>query len=76
MSPRITGTDSENDLNRLGVSILGDDNRGWFLQDLPLELLLLIGLFLVGGEFWNKVRELFRHAARVEIVAEAPAAPA
>ncbi len=56
--------------------VLGPESVYWFLQDLPLELLLLIGLFLVGGEFWNKVRALSRHAAKVEIVAEAPAAPA
>jgi hypothetical protein len=58
------------------AAILGPESVYRFLQDLPLELLLLIGLFLVGGEFWSKVRALFRHAAKVEIVAEAPAAPA
>ena len=58
------------------AAVLSPESVFWFLQDLPLELLLLIGLFLVGREFWNKVRALFRHAAKVEIVAEAPAAPA
>jgi hypothetical protein len=53
------------------AAILGPQSVYWFLQ-----LLLLIGLFLVGGEFWNKVRALSRHAAKIEIVAEAPAAPA
>jgi hypothetical protein len=38
-----------------------------FLQDLALEVLLLIGLFVLGGEFWEKVRALFRHRAKVEI---------
>jgi hypothetical protein len=42
------------------AAILGPQSVYWFLQDLPLELLLLIGLFLVGGEFWNKVRALSR----------------
>jgi hypothetical protein len=44
-----------------------------FLQDLPLELLLLMGLFLAGGEFWDKVRALSRHATKIEIFAETPA---
>jgi hypothetical protein len=57
------------------AAVLSPESVYWFLEDLPLELLLLIGLFLVGGEFWNKVRALIRHAAKVEIVAEAPAAP-
>jgi hypothetical protein len=47
-----------------------------FLQNLPLELLLLVGLFLLGGEFWDKVRALFRQGAKVEIVPETSAAPA
>jgi hypothetical protein len=47
-----------------------------FLQDLPLELLVLLGLFLLGGEFWDKVRALFRPAAKIEIVTETSAAPA
>lgn len=47
-----------------------------FLQELSLEVLLLIGLFMLGGEFWDKVRALFKHRAKVEIVAETSAAPA
>jgi hypothetical protein len=58
------------------TAILGPGAVYKLLQDLPLELLLLIGLFLVGGEFWDKVRALFRHATKVEIVAETSAAPA
>lgn len=38
-----------------------------FLQELSLEVLLLIGLFLLGGEFWDKMRALFKHRAKVEI---------
>jgi hypothetical protein len=45
------------------AAVLRPESVYWFLQDLPLELLVLIGLFVVGGEFWNKVRALFRHAA-------------
>jgi hypothetical protein len=56
------------------VAILGSGSAYFFLQDLPLELLLLIGLFLLGGEFWDKVRALFRHGAKVEIVPETSAA--
>jgi len=37
-----------------------------FLQDLALEALLLVGLFLLGGEFWEKVGALFRQRAKVE----------
>lgn len=58
------------------VAILGPGSMYLFLQDLPLELLLLVGLFLLGGEFWDKVRGLFRQGAKVEIVAETSAAPA
>jgi hypothetical protein len=38
-----------------------------FLQERSLEVLLLIGLFLLGGEFWDKLRALFQHRAKVEI---------
>jgi hypothetical protein len=58
------------------VAILGPGSVYLFLQDLPLELLLLVGLFLLGGEFWDKVRALFRQGAKVEIVPETSAAPA
>jgi hypothetical protein len=51
------------------AEILGPGSVYQFLQDLPLELLLLIALFLLGGEFWDKVRALFRPAAKIEIVA-------
>lgn len=37
-----------------------------FLQELSLEALLLVGLFLLGGEFWDKLGALFRHRAKVE----------
>jgi hypothetical protein len=39
-----------------------------FLQGLSLEVLLLVGLFLLGGDFWDKLRALFSHGAQVEIV--------
>jgi hypothetical protein len=42
-----------------------------FLQGMSLEVLLLVGLFLLGGEFWDKLGALFRHRAKVEIVADA-----
>ncbi len=35
------------------------------------DVLLLVSLFVLGGEFWDKVRALFVHGARVEF----PAAP-
>jgi hypothetical protein len=37
-----------------------------FLQELSLEVLLLVGLFVLGGEFWEKLGALFRHRAQVE----------
>ena len=58
------------------VAILGPGSVYLFLQDLPLELLLLVALFLLGGEFWDKVRALFRRGAKVGIVPETSAAPA
>lgn len=38
-----------------------------FLQEMALEVLLLIGLFVLGGDFWDKLRALFRSRAKVEI---------
>jgi len=55
--------------------ILGAASSYGLLEGLPLEMLLLIGLFLLGGEFWDKVRALFRPGAKVEIVPETSAAP-
>jgi hypothetical protein len=55
-------------------AIVGPGSVHRFLQDLPLELFLLVALFLLGGEFWDKVRALFRHGAKVEIVDETSAA--
>jgi|HubBroStandDraft_6_1064221.scaffolds.fasta_scaffold05774_7 hypothetical protein len=56
-------------------AIVGPGSIHRFLQDLPLELLALVALFLLGGEFWDKVRALFRHGAKVEFVAETSTAP-
>ena len=40
------------------------------LQDRSLEVLLLIGLFMLGGEFWDSLATLFKHRAKVEFGAE------
>ncbi|HSI53029.1 MAG TPA: hypothetical protein VK981_03605 [Ramlibacter sp.] len=37
-----------------------------FLQELALELLIVIGLFMLGGEFWDKFKALFNSRAKVE----------
>jgi len=37
-----------------------------YLQEASLVVLLLIGLFVLGGEFWDKLRALFQHRAAVE----------
>jgi hypothetical protein len=58
------------------ATILGPGSVYGFLQDLPLELFLLMGLFLLGGEFWDKLSALFRHGAKIKIVADTSTAPA
>ncbi|MEJ5989139.1 transporter suffix domain-containing protein [Ramlibacter sp. PS3R-8] len=47
-----------------------------FLQELALEALVLVGLFLLGGDFWDKVRALFQHRARVQVAGRSSASPA
>lgn len=41
---------------------LYDGNEFWFA--LTGDLLLLISLFVLGGEFWDKLRALFFHSAK------------
>ena len=43
--------------HRLSISIFGD-------------LMLFTSLFVLGGDFWDKVRALFSHQARVQTVAK------
>jgi hypothetical protein len=57
-------------------TILGPGSTYELLQGRAFEVLLLIGLFLLGGEFWDKVRALFKHRAKIEFAAETSAAPA
>jgi len=47
-------------------AILGNEGIYASLENRALELLLLVGLFLLGGEFWDKVSALFKHRAKVE----------
>ncbi len=44
--------------------VLGPDGH-LVLYGLGLDLLLLAGLFVVGGDFWDKLRSLFVHDAEV-----------
>ncbi len=37
-----------------------------FLQNRALEALLVVGLFLLGGDFWDKLGALFKRRAKVE----------
>jgi hypothetical protein len=37
---------------------------------------LIASIFVLGGEFWDEMRALFNHRAKVAIVAETSAAPA
>ena len=46
--------------------LLGTAGVYGFLESRALEVLLLVGLFLLGGEFWDKFSALFRHRAKVE----------
>jgi len=50
------------------TSVLRPESVFGLMRSMSLELLLLAGLFLLGGDFWDKLRALFSHAARVEIV--------
>lgn len=52
------------------TSLLRPGSMYGFLQELSLEVLLLIGLFMLGGDFWDKLRALFKHHAKVEIPPE------
>jgi len=45
--------------HRLSVAIIGD-------------LMLFASLFVLGGDFWDKVRALFIHQAKVQVAAEKP----
>jgi hypothetical protein len=56
-------------------AIVGPGSVYRFLQDLPLEVFMLVALFLLGGEFWDKVRALFRRNTKVEFVDQTSAAP-
>jgi hypothetical protein len=50
------------------TNLLRPESLFGFLQGMSLEVLLLVGLFLLGGDFWDKLRALFSHGAQVEIV--------
>jgi hypothetical protein len=47
-------------------ALFGTDGAYGFLERRALEALLLVGLFLLGGEFWDKLSALFKHRAKVE----------
>ena len=47
---------------------------GYAIQEMALELLLLVGLFVLGGESWDMLRALFSHRAKIEFGADASAA--
>ena len=49
-------------------TLLGTAGVYGFLESRALEALLLVGLFLLGGEFWDKFGALFKHRAKVEFV--------
>ncbi len=37
-----------------------------FLYGIPGDILLVVSLFVLGGEFWDKLRSLFVHGARAQ----------
>ena len=40
------------------------------LFGLPGDILLVVSLFVLGGEFWDKLRGLFIHGARIQFPGE------
>jgi len=38
--------------------------------NLAADLMLVISVFILGGDFWDKVRALFIHQARVQVAAK------
>jgi hypothetical protein len=54
--------------------IFGTTGIYGFLESRALEALLLVGLFLLGGDFWDKLGALFKHRATIEF--DAPASQA
>jgi hypothetical protein len=53
------------------AAIFGTTGIYGFLESRALEALLLVGLFLLGGDFWDKLGALFRHRAAVDFNAKA-----
>ena len=56
------------------AAIFGTAGIYGFLESRALEALLLVGLFLLGGDFWDKLGALFKHRATIEFDAKAPQA--
>jgi hypothetical protein len=48
------------------AAIFGTSGIYGFLESRALEALLLVGLFLLGGDFWDKLGALFKHRATIE----------
>jgi hypothetical protein len=53
------------------AAIFGTAGIYGFLESRALEALLLVGLFLLGGDFWDKLGALFRHRATIDFDAKA-----
>jgi hypothetical protein len=52
------------------AAIFGTTGIYGFLESRALEALLLVGLFLLGGNFWDKFAALFKHRATIEFHAK------
>lgn len=52
------------------ASLFGTAGIYGFLEGRALELLLLVGLFMLGGDFWDKLGALFKHRATIEFNGE------
>ena len=50
----------------LGGYIFGDNKLSW-ITALAGDVLFLTGLFVLGGDFWDKLRALFRYEASVTL---------
>jgi len=53
------------------AAIFGTTGIYGFLESRALEALLLVGLFMLGGDFWDKLGALFRHRATIEFDSKA-----
>lgn len=52
------------------VRFLVGQYENWFVFAVAGDVVLLISLFVLGGDFWDKIRALFFHEARVQFAVQ------